>query len=151
MGMSGGGKGSSVTIEERIAAPPEVVAAFVGDFRNARLWMVGVERIEPLGEDVYRLEVESPIGRIRPEVRVLEHSSTTVRWVYDSAVEGGGLVEISPDANGGCRVSYDGEFHLKRGFLDRAARLVGAERFARNNGERSLSRLKHLMEARRLV
>ena len=143
------GKGS-VVIEEHIAAPPEMVAAFVGDFRNAKRWMVGVEGIEPLGDDAYKLEIESPIGKIHPNVRVLEHSPTTVRWVYDSAVEGGGRVDVVPDANGGCRVSYEGEFHLKSGLLDRAARLVGAERFARNNGERSLARLKHLMEAHRL-
>ncbi len=140
----------SVAIEQRMAVPPEMVAAFVGDFRNAEQWMVGVEGIEPLGNDAYKLEIESPIGRIHPEVRVLEHSPTTVRWVYASAVEGGGRVDIVPDANGGCRVSYEGEFHLKSGLLDRAARLVGAERFARNNGERSLARLKHLMEAHRL-
>jgi len=140
----------SVAIEQHMAAPPEMVAAFVGDFRNAEQWMVGVEGIEPLGNDAYKLEIESPIGRIHPEVRVLEHSPTTVRWVYASAVEGGGRVDIVPDANGGCRVSYEGEFHLKSGLLDRAARLVGAERFARNNGERSLARLKHLMEAHRL-
>ena len=143
------GKGS-VAIEEHIAAPPEMVAAFVGDFRNAERWMVGVTEIEPLGNDAYKLEIESPIGKVHPEVRVLEHSPTTVRWVYDSAVEGGGRVDVVPDANGGCRVSYEGEFHLKSGLLDRAARLVGAERFARNNGERSLARLKHLMEAHRL-
>ncbi len=143
------GKGS-VAIEQHIAAPPEMVAAFVGDFRNAERWMVGVKEIEPLGNDAYMLEIESPIGKVHPEVRVLEHSSTTVRWVYDSAVEGGGRVDVVPDANGGCRVSYEGEFHLKSGLLDRAARLVGAERFARNNGERSLARLKHLMEAHRL-
>ena len=140
----------SVAIEQHMAAPPEMVAAFVGDFRNAEQWMVGVEGIEPLGNDAYKLEIESPIGRIHPEVRVLEHSPTTVRWIYASAVEGGGRVDIVPDANGGCRVSYEGEFHLKSGLLDRAARLVGAERFARNNGERSLARLKHLMEAHRL-
>jgi carbon monoxide dehydrogenase subunit G len=140
----------SVAIEQRLAAPPEMVAAFVGDFRNAEQWMVGVKGIEPLGNDAYKLEIESPIGRIHPEVRVLEHSPTTVRWIYASAVEGGGRVDIVPDANGGCRVSYEGEFHLKSGLLDRAARLVGAERFARNNGERSLARLKHLMEAHRL-
>ena len=140
----------AVTIVERIAVPPEMVAAFVGDFRNAERWMVGVEGIEPLGEDTYRLQIESPIGKIKPEVKVLEHNSTTVRWAYVSAVEGGGRVDISPDANGGCRVSYEGQFHLKGGFLDRAARLVGADRFARTNGERSLARLKHLMEARRL-
>lgn len=143
------GKGN-VAIEQHIAAPPEMVAAFVGDFRNAKRWMVGVEGIEPLGNDAYKLEIESPIGKIHPRVRVLEHSPTTVRWVYDSAVEGGGRVDVVPDANGGCRVSYEGEFHLKSGLLDRAARLVGAERFARNNGERSLARLKHLMEAHRL-
>lgn len=140
----------TVAIEERIAAPPEMVAAFVGDFRNAKRWMVGVEEIEPLGNDAYKLAIESPVGRIHPEVRVLEHSPTTVRWVYASAVEGGGRVDVVPDTNGGCRVSYVGEFHLKSGLLDRAARLVGAERFARKNGERSLFRLKHLMEARRL-
>jgi len=143
------GKGS-VAIEQRIAAPPETVAAFVGDFRNAEQWMVGVEDIEPLGADAYKLTIETPVGKVHPEVRVLEHSPTTVRWVYASAVEGGGRVDIVPDANGGCRVSYEGEFHLKSGLLDRAARLVGAERFARSNGERSLARLKHLMEARRL-
>ena len=143
------GKGS-VAIEQHIAAPPETVAAFVGDFRNADHWMVGVSSIEPLGDDAYKLEIESPVGKVHPEVHVLEHSPTTVRWVYASAVEGGGRVDIVPDANGGCRVSYEGEFHLKSGLLDRAARLVGAERFARKNGERSLARLKHLMEARRL-
>ena len=143
------GKGS-VTIEQSIAAPPEMVAAFVGDFRNAKRWMVGVEAIEPLGEDAYKLDIESPVGRIHPEVRVLEHSPTTVRWVYASAVEGGGRVDVVPDSNGGCRVSYEGEFHLKSGLLDRAARLVGAERFARKNGERSLARLKYIMEAQRL-
>ena len=143
------GKGA-VTIEQRIDAPPGAVAAFVGDFRNAKQWMVGVEGIEPLGNDTYKLEIESPVGRIHPEVKVLEHSATTVRWVYASAVDGGGRVDIVPDADGGCRVSYEGEFHLKSGLLDRAARLVGAERFARTNGERSLFRLKHLMEARRL-
>jgi carbon monoxide dehydrogenase subunit G len=143
------GKGS-VAIEQRIAAPPEMVAAFVGDFRNAEQWMVGVEDIEPLGDDAYKLAIDSPIGKVHPEVRILEQSPTTVRWVYASAVEGGGRVDVLPDANGGCRVSYEGEFHLKSGLLDRAARLVGAERFARKNGERSLSRLKHLMEARRL-
>jgi hypothetical protein len=57
-------------------------------------------------------------------------------------------VEVSPDEDG-CTVNYKGEFHLRRRLLDRAARLAGVERFARKNGERSLSRLKHLMEARR--
>jgi carbon monoxide dehydrogenase subunit G len=143
------GKGS-VAIEQRIAAPPEMVAAFVGDFRNAEQWMVGVEDIEPLGSRRLQAHHREPDRQGPPEVRVLEHSPTTVRWVYASAVEGGGRVDVLPDANGGCRVSYEGEFHLKSGLLDRAARLVGAERFARKNGERSLSRLKHLMEARRL-
>ena len=138
-----------VSIEQRIAAPPELVAHFVGDFRNAKSWMVGVEAIEPLGGDSYKLEIETPVGKLHPEVKVLEHTLTTVRWTYASAVRGGGRVDIVPDANGGCRVSYEGEFHLKSGLLDRAARLVGAERFARHNGERSLVRLKHLMEARR--
>ena len=46
-------------------------------------------------------------------------------------------------------MTYTGEFDLKRKFLNRAARFVGVERFARKNGERSLLRLKHLVEARR--
>jgi carbon monoxide dehydrogenase subunit G len=143
------GHGGSVSIEQRIAAPPERVAAYVSDFRNAKEWMVGVESVEPLGEDSYRLALESPIGRIEPEVRIVEHDSTSISWVYTSTIEGGGRMNVSPDADGGCVVSYTGEFHLKRKFLDRAAQFVGAERFARTNGERSLTRLKYLMEARR--
>jgi carbon monoxide dehydrogenase subunit G len=145
-----GGHGGTVNIEQRIEAAPEVVSAYISDFRNAREWMVGVEAVAPLGGDCYRLTLHSPIGRIEPEVKIVERGPESISWVYASAVEGGGRVDVSPDANGGCVVSYAGEFHLKRRFLDRAARLVGAERFARTNGERSLSRLKHLMEARRL-
>lgn len=143
------GPSGSVSIEQRIAAPPEEVALYVSDFRNAKEWMVGVESVEPLGEDSYRLALESPVGRIEPEVRIVEHGPKSIRWVYTSAIEGGGRVDVSPDADGGCLVSYTGEFRLKRKFLDRAARFVGVERFARTNGERSLIRLKHLMEARR--
>jgi carbon monoxide dehydrogenase subunit G len=138
-----------VSIEERVAAPPEKVVTYVSDFRNAKEWMVGVESVEPLGEDSYRLALQSPIGRIEPEVRIVGHGPESISWVYTSSIEGGGRMEVSPDAGGGCIVSYTGEFHLKRKLFDRAARLVGAERFARTNGERSLSRLKYLMEARR--
>ena len=143
------GPGGSVSIEQRIAAPPEKVAVYVSDFRNAKEWMVGVESVESLGDDSYRLALQSPIGRIEPEVRIVEHGPESISWVYTSSIEGGGRMEVSPDDGGGCLVSYTGEFHLKRKFFDRAARLVGAERFARTNGERSLSRLKCLMEARR--
>jgi carbon monoxide dehydrogenase subunit G len=138
----------SVSIEQRVAAPPEKVATYVSDFRNAREWMVGVESVEQLGEDSYRLGLQSPIGRIEPEVRIVEHGPESISWVYTSSIEGGGRVDVAPDA-GGCLVSYTGEFHLKRKLFDRAARLVGAERFARTNGERSLARLRSLMEARR--
>jgi carbon monoxide dehydrogenase subunit G len=141
--------GGTVSIEQRIGAPPERVAAFISDFRNAKEWMVGVEGVNPLGDDCYRLALDSPIGRIEPEVEIVERGPQTIRWVYASVVNGGGRVDVSPGTNGGCVVSYAGEFHLKRRFLDRAARFVGAERFARKNGERSLSRLKSLMEARR--
>ena len=140
--------GGSVSIEQRMAAPPEKVSGFISDFRNAREWMVGVESVERLGEDSYRLALDSPIGRIEPEVRIVEHGPESISWVYTSSIEGGGRMEVLPDA-GGCVVSYTGEFHLKRKLFDRAARLVGAERFARTNGERSLSRLKSLMEAGR--
>jgi uncharacterized membrane protein len=143
-----GEAGGSVKIEQRMDAPAEKVAAYVGDFRNAKEWMVGVESIEQLGERDYRLTLESPIGRIEPEAEVVEHGPHTIAWVYTSMIEGGGWVEVSPEMDG-CVVSYSGEFHLKRKLLDRAARFVGVERFARKNGERSLSRLKHLMEAGR--
>ena len=142
-------QGGSVSIEQRVAAPAEKVSAYVSDFRNAGEWMVGVENVERLGEDTYRLALDSPIGKIHPEVRIKEQSPESINWVYTSTVEGGGRVDVSPDAEGGCLVSYTGEFHLKRKLLDRAARFVGAERFARTNGERSLKRLKYLMEARR--
>ena len=138
----------SLSIEQRIYAPFDEVAAFIGDFRNAKAWMVGVEGVESLGEDSYRLMLDSPIGKLEPMARVVERSPRTIRWVYDSAIEGGGRVDVSPEADG-CVVTYTGEFRLRRRLLDRAARLVGVEHFARKNGERSLSRLKHLMEARR--
>ena len=143
------GHGGSVNIEQRVDVPAEKVSGYISDFRNAREWMVGVESVEQLGEDTYRLALESPIGKIRPEVRIIEQGPESISWVYTSSIEGGGRMDVAPDAVGGCVVSYTGEFHLKRKLLDRAARLVGAGKFARTNGERSLSRLKYLMEARR--
>ncbi len=140
--------GGSVKVEQRMDAPAEKVAAYIGDFRNAKEWMVGVESIEQFGEDSYRLTLESPIGRIQPEAKIVEHGPHSIAWVYTSMIEGGGRVDVSPETEG-CTVSYTGEFRLKRRLLDRAARFVGVERFARKNGERSLSRLKYLMEARR--
>jgi uncharacterized membrane protein len=143
-----GEAGGSVRIEQRIEAPAENVAAYIGDFRNAKEWMVGVESVKKLGDDSYRLTLESPIGRIEPEARIVEHGPHSISWVYTSIINGGGRVGVAPTA-GGCVVTYTGEFALKRKLLDRAARFVGVERFARKNGERSLLRLKHLMEARR--
>ena len=140
--------GGSVRVEQRMHAPAEEVAAYIGDFRNAKEWMVGVESVKNLGEDYYRLALESPIGRIEPETRIVEHGPHTISWVYTSVIDGGGKVDVAPDADG-CVVTYTGEFALKRKLLNRAARFVGVERFARKNGERSLLRLKHLMEARR--
>jgi carbon monoxide dehydrogenase subunit G len=140
--------GGSVEIERHMDAPAEKVASYIGDFRNAKEWMVGVESIEQLGERNYRLTLESPIGRVQPEAKIVEHGPHSISWVYTSMIDGGGRVSVSPEADG-CVVSYTGEFRLKRKLLDRAARLVGVEHFARKNAERSLSRLKHLMEARR--
>lgn len=140
----------SVVMEQRIEAPASTVASYIGDFRNAKEWMVGVEGVESLSEDSYRLMLESPVGRLEPEVRVLEHGNGVIRWTYTSAIEGSGEVTVSERENGSsCVVSYASEFKLKGKILDRAARFVGMERFARKNGERSLLRLKHLMEARR--
>lgn len=138
----------SVSIEQRMDAPTSDVARYIGDFRNAREWMVGVESVEALGDDSYRLLLETPIGTVEPEVKMLEHSENCIRWIYTSAIEGGGQVDVVPEGNG-CLVTYIGEFHLKRRLIDQAVRLVGMERFARKNGERSLMRLKALMEARR--
>jgi carbon monoxide dehydrogenase subunit G len=143
------GHGGSVNIEQRMDAPAEKVSGYISDFRNAREWMVGVESVERLGEDTYRLALESPIGKIRPEVRIIEQGPESISWVYTTSIEGGGRMDVSPDTDGGCVVSYTGEFHLKRRLFDRAARLVGAEKFARTNAERSLSRLRYLMEAGR--
>ena len=140
----------SVAIEQRIEAPASSVAAYIRDFRNAKEWMVGVEGVERLSEDTYRLMLESPVGTLEPEVRILEHGERLIRWVYTSTIEGGGEVTVAPTENGhSCVVSYTGAFHLKSKVLNRAARFVGIERFARRNGERSLLRLKHLVEARR--
>lgn len=138
----------SVEIRERIEVPAESVAAYIGDFRHAKDWMVGVESVVQLGEDEYRLEVETPIGKIKPAVRMLEHNSERIRWVYDSAIEGGGRVEVTPSGNGSCVVTYAGDFQLNQGLLGRASKALGSG-FARRNGERSLERLKYLMEAHR--
>jgi uncharacterized membrane protein len=140
----------SLAIEQQIDAPAEGVAAYIGDFTNAKEWMVGVEGVERLSEDCYRMMLESPVGRLEPEARILEHGGSRIRWAYVSALEGGGEVTVVPEADGSsCVVSYIGNFTLKSKILNRAARFAGMERFARRNGERSLLRLKQLMEARR--
>jgi uncharacterized membrane protein len=147
--MKPAGEGS-VGIEQHIDAPASNVAAYIGDFSNAKEWMVGVEGVERLAEDSYRLILESPVGRLEPEVKILEHGDNLIRWAYTSTIEGGGEVTVAPARDdSSCVVSYTGEFRLKGKVLHRAARFVGMERFARKNGERSLLRLKHLMEARR--
>lgn len=138
----------AVTIEQPVAAPPEKVAEYVSDFRTAKNWMVGVESVEPLGEDEYRLRLDTPVGKLEPDVRVTERAESNIRWVYTSTVEGGGRVEVEPDGEG-CMIRYTGEFRLKSKLLGRAAKLAGMERFAKKNGERSLTRLKALMEAGR--
>jgi len=142
--------GGSIRIEQRVYAPAEEVAAYIGDFRNAKEWMVGVESVKKLGEDSYRLTLESPIGRIEPDAKIVEHGPHSISWVYTSVIDGGGRVDVAPELDGS-RVTYSGEFLLKRRLLNRAARLAGIEHFARKNGERSLLRLKHLMEARRYL
>ena len=140
----------TVGIEQRIDAPASAVASYIGDFRNAKEWMVGVEGVEQLAEDSYRLMLESPVGRLEPEVKILEHGNGAIRWTYTSTIEGSGEVTVSETGKGSsCVVFYASDFRLKNKILGRAARFVGMERFARKNGERSLLRLKHLMEARR--
>ena len=140
----------SVAIEQSIDAPASNVAAYIGDFSNAKEWMVGVEGVERLGPDSYRLLLESPVGKLEPEVKILEHGNDLIRWTYTSTIEGSGEVTVFARENGSsCVVSYVSDFRLKAKVLARAARFVGIERFARKNGERSLLRLKHLMEARR--
>jgi uncharacterized membrane protein len=147
--MKSPGEGS-VAIEQHIDSPAPSVAAYIGDFSNAKEWMVGVEGVERLSEDSYRLLLESPVGKLEPEAKIVEHDEARIRWIYTSAIEGSGEVTVVPSGNGSsCVVSYTSDFSLKGKILNRAARFVGMERFARLNGERSLQRLKHLMEARR--
>ncbi|CAN5180060.1 hypothetical protein BH20ACT11_BH20ACT11_08150 [soil metagenome] len=142
------GHGGSVRLEQRIQAPAEKVTGYISDFRNAKEWMVGVETVEPVGEDDYRIKLDTPVGKLEPGVRITHRGESTVGWVYTSTVDGGGEVEVTP-THDGCDIVYTGDFQLKRKLLGRAARLVGMERFARRNGERSLVRLKALMEAGR--
>jgi uncharacterized membrane protein len=139
----------SVRIEKHIDAPAPLISAYMGDFRHAKEWMVGVEDVESIQKDVYRLKLNTPVGKLEPEATVNEHSPERVSWSYNSTVEGGGLVEISPDGTGGSIVTYSGEFRLKRRLLGRVAKAAGLDHFVRRNGERSLERLKYLMEARR--
>lgn len=145
-----GGSGS-VAIEQHVDAPAGDVAAYIVDFRNAKEWMVGVEGVERLDKDSYRLMLESPVGKLEPEAKILEHGDSVIRWIYTSVIDGSGEVTVNPSTSDGssCVVSYTSEFRLRSKILNRAARFVGLEHFARKNGERSLLRLKHLMEARR--
>jgi uncharacterized membrane protein len=139
----------SVAIEQHIEAPASSVAAYIVEFRNAKEWMVGIEGVERLSEGSYRLTLESPVGRLEPEVRILEQGDGLIRWIYTSAIEGDGEITVTPTGNDrSCVVSYNGDFRLKSRALNRATRFVGIERLARRNGERSLLRLKHLMEVR---
>lgn len=140
---------SRVAIEQRMDAPAENVIPYVLDFRNAKEWMVGIESVQKLDGNSYRLQLETPVGRIKPEASITEPGERRIRWVYTSVIDGFGEVGISPAGDGSCIVSYTGEFSLRNRLLDRAAQLAGVERFAARNGERSLLRLKHLMEARR--
>ncbi len=146
--MSDNNEGA-VRIEAQVEAPARSVAAFIGDFRNAREWMVGVERVIKLADEDYKLTLDSPVGKLEPEVRMLEHTESEIRWKYTSTIEGGGQVEVTPTGERSCNVIYTGEFTLKQRLLGKLARAAGMNHFARKNGERSLARLKHLMEARR--
>lgn len=151
MGLGTGGKpdpAGSVRLEQVIEAPAEKVSAYIADFRNSEHWMVGIEHVEPLGEDAYRIRLDTPVGKLEPGVQVTGRGDHSISWVYTSTVEGGGEVEVKP-AESGCAILYSGDFQLKRKILSQAARLAGMERFARRNGERSLLRLKALMEAGR--
>ncbi len=139
----------SVEIFKKVSAPRAKVASFIEDFRNAKEWMVGVEGIEKTGDEEYKLTIESPVGRLEPEARISEHRPGYISWEYTSTVEGGGQVEVVEDKNGDSVVRYTGKFSLKGKILSRAAKAVGMEGFTRRQGERSLDRLKHLMEARR--
>jgi carbon monoxide dehydrogenase subunit G len=139
----------SVEIFKKISAPKEMVASFIEDFQNAGEWMVGVEDIERTGDVRYKLTLDSPVGKLHPEARIKEHRPGYISWVYTSTVEGDGMVEVVADKNGEAVVRYTGKFSLKGRVLSRAAKAVGMEGFARRQGERSLERLKHLMEARR--
>lgn len=138
----------SVRLEQRIQAPADKVTRYISDFRNAKEWMVGVETVEALGGEEYRIRLDTPVGKLEPGVRITHRGESTFGWVYTSTVDGGGAVEIIPTEDG-CDIVYTGDFQLKRKLLGRAARLAGMEKFARRNGERSLVRLKSLMEARR--
>ena len=138
--------GGSLDIDQRIYAPAEEVAAFIGDFRNAKVDGRRRGRREarrgPLPP-----HARDPIGRLDTEANVVEHGPHTIRWVYDTTMVAG-QVDVRRRLTAASSPT-EGEFHMKRELLDRAARLAGVERFARKNGERSLARLKHLMEARR--
>lgn len=137
-----------VDVERNVAAPAAFVAEYVSDFENAREWMVGVEEISRTSENGYRLVVETPIGRLEPEADVIEARPDHIRWVYTSAVDGEGQVDVT-ESGANCTVRYRGGFTVRGRILGRAAKVVGMEDFARRQGERSLERLKSLMEAGR--
>lgn len=137
-----------VSVEKRIAAPADRVASYITDFRNAKEWMAGVESVEHLGGESYRLNLDTPVARLYPEAEITGRGELGLRWVYTSVIEGEGSIEVLPEEEG-CVVHYRGEFAPRSKLATRVAKLLGMERFAHRNGERSLTRLRALMEARR--
>src|SRR5215210_2156327 len=107
------GAAGAVALEQRIWAPAPAVARYIGDFRNAKEWMVGVEGVERLSEDFYRLLVESPVGKLEPEAKVLEHGGDRVRWEYTAASEGGGGVTVAAADGCSCVGTCKGEFRRR--------------------------------------
>ena len=86
--------GGSLDIDQRIYAPAEEVATFIGDFRNAKEWMVGVEAVERLGEDRFRLTLERPDRETgyRGQRRRARPAHHTLGLRHDD--EGGGQVDV---------------------------------------------------------
>lgn len=139
-----------VDVERSILVPAERVSGYVSNFENAREWMVGIEGVERTSEDGYRMVIDTPVGRLEPEADIVEARPDHIRWVYTSAMDGEGRVDVLGSQDGsGCTVRYRGGFRIRGRILGRAAKAVGMEGFARRQGERSLERLKSLMEAGR--
>jgi len=117
-----------LTGDYTLSAPPEVVYQAMLNPDNLQACLPGCESFETTGEDEYDAVMSIGIGMIKGRygghVRITDkHEPTSFRMVVTGKgpqgdLSGDGLIELTPDGNGGTRLTWTGEANV-RGMLAR--------------------------------